>query len=748
MGGWIGGFAHSALLWGLALASVPILIHLFNRQRHKPMPWAAMRFVLAAYRKTRRRVQLENLLLLLLRTAAIALLALAITRPFTGEASPLARLTEGRRDLVVIVDGSASMGLREGVESVFDAAVKRARELVRKLSGTRGDRVRLIYAGQYPRLLSWTTPEQALSMLDTLSTPTDEPIEFAAALADVLQRAKEGPSDPGVGAAGRLEVLFLTDMQARVFHTGADKTEEQTGRTALAQVIDELRALDVTVVVEGLAGSDPLPANLAIAAVEPLTRLPGPNQPAEIGVELRNFGPNTKSGVRVVLEVDGERRPSETVDVPARGRAQVVFSVAFKNAGEHVLTARLEDGDRLAFDNLRSRVVSVPPPVRVLLVNGAPGAILEEDEVGYVRTIIEPYGDAALDRSRAPFDAREIAPEELSAADLDFTQYDVIWLANVESLPTAVVDKLEAAIAAGRSLVVSLGDRVDAAATNARLYRADGSGLLPAMLGERVAVRSRSDTYFRVKAFDEAHPALSFFADERFKPLLTEVPIYEFVAARPLDGARVLATIDDDGANPLLVERTYDRGRVFLWTTTIDPAWTRLPESPATLVPLVHEWLHYAGSSEEPPRNVAPGTPLTTEVGHFPRNPTLVRPDGARRALDGDAKSSSNGRWTLPSVPGKDTEVAGLYRLEMEGASAVTFAVNVDPAEGDLERILPSELTAMHMRLASEESTSDQPGRVDRKGELWRPIAIACLIALVLESLWAAFLGRKRSVGR
>ncbi|MBL8859994.1 MAG: BatA domain-containing protein [Planctomycetes bacterium] len=750
MGGWIGGFAHPALLWGLGLASVPILIHLLNRQRHKPMPWAAMRFVLAAYRKTRRRVQLENLLLLLLRTAAVALLALAVTRPFTGDKSPLATLTEGRRDLVVIVDGSASMGLREGVESVFERSVKRAREIVRKLSGSRGDRVRLIYAGQYPRLLSWTTPEQASSMLDTLTAPTDEPLDLAAALADVLQRAKEGPSESTADGGGVLEVLLLTDLQARVFHPEDSNTKspETSARGALFDVLERLREHKVTVVVEAPPGSEPNPPNLGIAAVEPMARLGGPGQPAEIVVEVRNFGPATKNNVRIVLEVDGDRRPSETTDVPARGRSQVVFSVAFKTAGEHVLTARIEDGDRLACDNQRSRVVVVPPAVRVLLVNGAPGAIIEEDEIGYLRAVIEPASDAIGRGSLAPFDARELAPGELSAPDVDFTHYDVIWLANVESLPAIVVDKLEAAVAGGRALIVSLGDRVDTAAANTRLFRADGSGLLPASLGERVAVRSRSEAYYRVKSFDTTHPALSFFADERFKPLLTEIPVYEFISARPIAGARVLATLDDDGGSPLLVERAYDRGRVFLWTTTIDPLWTRLPESPATLVPLVHEWLHYAGATPEPPRNVAPGTPLVAETSHFPRNVTVVRPDGARRPLDGDSQSTSGDRWVLPAVPGKDTETAGVYRIEMDGGAPISFAVNVDPREGDLERITPTELTAMHFRLSTDDAPSGDPGTADRRGELWRWIAILCLVALVCESLWAAFLGRKRSVRR
>ncbi|MEY4775050.1 MAG: hypothetical protein RIT40_2085, partial [Planctomycetota bacterium] len=66
-----GGFANPALLFGLLAAAVPIAIHLLNRRNHRPLPWAAMRFVEAAWRKTRRRVQFEEWLLLLLRALAV-----------------------------------------------------------------------------------------------------------------------------------------------------------------------------------------------------------------------------------------------------------------------------------------------------------------------------------------------------------------------------------------------------------------------------------------------------------------------------------------------------------------------------------------------------------------------------------------------------------------------------------------------------------------------------------------------------
>ena len=113
----IEGFLHPALAAGAALAAVPLVIHLLNRQRYRPTPWAAMRFVLAAHRRTRRRVQLENLLLLFLRMGAVALLALAVARPFTSAGGALGVLTEQRRDVVVLLDGSASTGLTVGAET-------------------------------------------------------------------------------------------------------------------------------------------------------------------------------------------------------------------------------------------------------------------------------------------------------------------------------------------------------------------------------------------------------------------------------------------------------------------------------------------------------------------------------------------------------------------------------------------------------------------------------------------------------
>src|SRR5213593_2484492 len=95
------------MLWGVAAASLPIILHLFYRSRYRTVPWAAMKFLLAAIEQTSRRLRFQELLLLLLRVAMLVLLALAFARPSTSAAG---KGGQGDAvDAVFILDNSMSM---------------------------------------------------------------------------------------------------------------------------------------------------------------------------------------------------------------------------------------------------------------------------------------------------------------------------------------------------------------------------------------------------------------------------------------------------------------------------------------------------------------------------------------------------------------------------------------------------------------------------------------------------------------
>jgi hypothetical protein len=737
----IDGFLHPLLAFGALLASVPLVIHLLNRRRDTPLAFAAMRFVAAAHRRTRRRARLESLLLLIARMLAVALLAFAVARPFVGGDGLLAGLSSARRDVVLLVDVSASTGQREGLGTPFERIVARAREIVESLDESTGDRVRVILVDDAPRAVTSRSAGEARLLFDTLTAPSPTSADLASALELVLACLDDW------GARGSdVEVRFLTDLQRRTFAapTPTEGARPDEVLDPLASALDRLAEREARVLVEDQGSLEAVPANAGVVAVEVLGGDPSFGTPARVEVVVRNFGTAPLVDLRVALAVEGARLPAQSLEVDAGDEARAVFPVRWHSTGEQALVASLA-ADGFALDDERVTVVEVAPPVRVALVNGAPSVeALELDEVGLLAAVLAPPGDDVLfSDGSAPFEPRVVQPSELESGALDLAALDVVWLANVAQLSTRAVESLTAWVRSGGALVFSMGDAVSLESFDARLFDDDGSGLLPARLLERRAVGDRRREYHRVRSFDETHPALAFFADERFRRLLVEVPIFEYVACVPLPDARVLAELDDGGA-PLLVERDFGRGRVYLLTTTIDPAWTRLPESPKTLVPLAHEWLRSAARNAVTPRNVAVGEALVVESAVFPRDPVVVAPDGRRRPVDGAPQALEGGLWSLVAVEAADAP--GLFAVEFESQVAARFAALFDSDEGDLARAAPLELSARHPALvpAADVSTTGEVVESRAQGELWRPLAAVVLALLVAESLYSAFVGRRR----
>jgi hypothetical protein len=114
-------FIYSALTWGFLLALVPLAIHLINMMRHTRVRWAAMDFLLASYKKHRKWIWLKQLLLLLARMAAIALLVAMLAKLVSR--NQWSALLGGRTTHhYILLDDSYSMSDRVGATSAFQLA--------------------------------------------------------------------------------------------------------------------------------------------------------------------------------------------------------------------------------------------------------------------------------------------------------------------------------------------------------------------------------------------------------------------------------------------------------------------------------------------------------------------------------------------------------------------------------------------------------------------------------------------------
>src|SRR5438094_1495616 len=131
-------FLAPLFLVGLAALAVPVLVHLIQRERKRVVEFPSLMFVRRIPYQSVRRRRIRHWALLLLRVAAVALLVLAFARPFFKRNVAAAAATGGAREIVVLLDQSASMGYGDHWQRARDAA----RSVVRGLG--RDDRATLV----------------------------------------------------------------------------------------------------------------------------------------------------------------------------------------------------------------------------------------------------------------------------------------------------------------------------------------------------------------------------------------------------------------------------------------------------------------------------------------------------------------------------------------------------------------------------------------------------------------------------
>ncbi len=101
-------FLQPWLLFALPLLAVPIIIHLVHMRRYQTVPWAAMRFLLAATKMASGYSKLRQWLVLAMRALALAALVFFTARPL---ASGITGWLAGDTDqlMILVVDRSPSM---------------------------------------------------------------------------------------------------------------------------------------------------------------------------------------------------------------------------------------------------------------------------------------------------------------------------------------------------------------------------------------------------------------------------------------------------------------------------------------------------------------------------------------------------------------------------------------------------------------------------------------------------------------
>jgi hypothetical protein len=568
--------------------------------------------------------------------------------------------------------------------------------------------------------------------------------------ADWTAVLRELTSLVGESRIGRQEIFWITDLQQVGWNIGDSIHFSERKMYTVPNITNVIGYLcDV--------GSDNI-ENIQLSDFRSEDRILHPGRPARFSAVISNLGTEPVSGVGIELwesGVDGAggpggdpgvlrlREPVERLE-PGEIRS-LSLRHTFWGTGPRGLTVSLTP-DSLDLDNRRYLAVSLSDRFRILVINGEPHGQADQDETAALGMGLRSLG---LPDGRAAGMSGGIEVETIPVYDfhdrrpIDYPAFQAVILANVASVPSGQLERLEAYVKGGGALLFFLGKQVLPQEYRERLYRG-GEGLFPGPLGETVAAGGDAEEslFFGIEPLPDQRviqgwdPQILYRISFVSRFLRLELPDED-------PNLTIHARFTDRAGSPAIVERRFGRGKVLCIPTSCDREWSELP---LLLPPLLRELLGYACTAERwnllrVGEEWEGAFPLSISTEGI----RLVRPDGVREGLSPRVEQG------IAFARVERTDQAGLYGLEggIPPRALRSFAANLPAEEGELHRWDPQALcglfTPLRMKsIASMEELRRALGRGGPPGaEWWRPLVGLVVLLLGAESILASAIGRR-----
>lgn len=686
---------------GLLAIAAPIVFHLIRKSPRGEVPFSSLMFLAPSPPRLTRKSRLNNILLLILRGAALGLLAFAFTRPFLRQAASMDFSNVERRRIAVLLDTSASM--RRG--DLWNRATALAKETI---------------AGFRP------TDQVAVFAFESTWQPVlgfEESASLDPAKRQAVINARIDRLAPTWGAT-RLGQALIDGVSA--LEEVADSSEK-TGRMPRRVVL--VGDLQQGSHLEALGDFDwPSDVELELKPVSAAGSNAGLQRLAD-SVEGDSSASDPKRRVRVFNDASSKVEKFTVVWVNEKGAEAGKPTEVYVPPGE-------------------SRVVHVPEPAdlsprRSLRLKGDSfdfdNTVYFADEPRDVSTVLYVGADEPndpmglryyLDRA-VPNTPRRIVhvvskkPSELLTWEPD------------RSLPLIVLTTETTAENVGRlrQYMRDGGTVLDVVATA-------GTAKTLAALAETSITKVeeanvRRDMLLGEIAFD--HPLFAPLAAAQFNDF-TKIHFWKYrrLGKEIVGDGRVLARFES--GDPAVVEKVVGKGRLVVLASGWNPVDSQLARS-SKFVPLI------AALMEK--RNALPFA--AGELFVHDRVPLPPGKEEAKRL----AVHKPDGAEVKPE-PAKefflDTDEPGVYRMVTTDGSRF-FAVNVDPLESKTSPLHVETLEQFGCRLANplhrvidpEQRRQMHNAELENRQKVWRWLIVAAIGVLIVETWLAGRLTRSRA---
>ncbi len=729
------GFLNPLLLFGLAAVSVPIIIHLLNRRKFQKVVWAAMRFIQTSVERNQRRMRVEDMILLALRCLLLALLAFALARPaFQNSSSDF--FGQSKVTGAIIVDNSASMGMSDGSMTRFEKAKKAAEEALEAMPN--GSSAAVFLASD---IAFGAIPEPTFDFNLARKAIREAPLtDRATDLLPAVQRALDTLKQR-IGI--RKEIYLVTDGQL-------------VGWKQLTEIQKLLESSQRDVASHIVLVNEHEERNLAVTDLRNASGLTPVNQPVRFEARVSNLGREPVSNVRVSLSTDNEPPSDEfTIDaLPPGGSKSVSLFAKLRTEGFHSIVVRLAE-DRLPADDKRTLAVRAIKEVRVLLIDGDPGAEARDSETFFLRHALIPVPSS--EQANYFIKISRLIASEFSTARLD--DFDAVVLANVADFADSVAKNLEQYVRRGGGLMIFSGNRINPVFYNEQLagkYR-----LLPATFGPARGNADQDVSFFTLQDRSLEHGIVSLWND----PNAGTLSSVRFYRAHDLLPVRINSTTNASPATeteggapqivakfthgtPGIIEHTHGLGRVVMFASTADTAWNDLPVRPS-FVPIIHRTLGALVQRQDEGLNVRVGEKFVRRLASelLDKEARIFKPRATDALLEQRRIELVNG-WPMLQYEG--TDLSGIYEVGIgDTRSVLRFAAQPDGSESSLDELSTEQKkllsTAAHVvEWAPGMSLKSQVQYARSGAEFWLPIVILAMLVAATETFLGQWFSRPK----
>ncbi|HGY55305.1 MAG TPA: VWA domain-containing protein [Caldithrix abyssi] len=673
-------FLNSVVLPALLAVSIPIIIHLFSRQKTKKVLFSSVRFLKLLENRRIRQVRLYQILLIILRTLFILFLILAFARPALRH-SVFSQGDGARTTAVIMLDDSYSMQAYLASGTAMEAAKEGAERLLASF-GER-DRVYLLNAARVDDPLDFTKDrKEALRRLKQLQAANLKP-DFTPMLRRAARLLEQNPNY-------NRELYWISDF----------RIPEAQVDTRAARKLDSLSTATYLLPVSG----DSLMRNVSVDTAYIANRLFELNRPVKVHVRLTNSDTARAAEPAVHLFAGDKRVAMQRLHIEPGKTAESELSYIAEQPGWQRLKIEIDEDDLLR-DNYYFLSFRLPEKIRILYVSDA-----GNDPLNDALRVIGGSSSLAVER---------IAYNRLYG--LTLAGYDLIVLNDPAALSSRMVSRLKTFLSAGKNLLIVPGNRLTPKEFNNGFRAIFGKNILKDLR------RAAPGGFYVLHNNTSRQPLFSsVFRSDKRKPDLPRFNRYY----RLIAPAQTLLTFANSDPYLAAYRTGQNGGRVFVLSASFDNGWTDFPLH-GFFVPMLHRLLLTAGHREQQALQTVAGRSITVGFNAIraDKRYILEDPDGETFPIFPETRSGGL-RFFI-----KNAQKPGHYLIRDDRQIMGVFSVNV--ASGELARPYVN-WTKLWPKSNVLQINNDLTARLQRARqgqELWRLFLFLSLLMLAGEML-------------